>query len=141
MDERVVPQSSGNIHDIVEIVVSEEQIFSFLQTRIRSVWALELLVLLARGPNRTWQSDELVREMRSSTAVVDQAANNLLNAGLVERTPEGTCRFAPASPELRELAGKIEKVYAAKPTAIIKAILTAPDDKLRTFADAFKFRE
>ena len=134
-------KDSWDPYDIVEKVVSEEQIFSFLQTRIRSVWALELLVLLAREPTRMWQSDELVREMHSSTVVVDQALNNLQTVGLVERTTEGGCRFAPVSAELKELAGKIEEVYAAKPTAIIKAILTAPDDKLRTFADAFKFRE
>ncbi len=134
-------KDSWDPYDIVEKVVSEEQIFSFLQTRIRSVWALELLVLLAREPTRMWQSDELVREMHSSTVVVDQPLNNLQPVGLVERTTEGGCRFAPVSAELKELAGKIEEVYAAKPTAIIKAILTAPDDKLRTFADAFKFRE
>ncbi len=120
--------------------MNEEQIFTFLQQQIRSAWALEMLVLFVRNPERLWTFDELVREMRSSAAVVDQALNNLQSARLAERTGAEACRFAPASPDLREVAANIERAYAAKSSAMVRAILTAPDDKLRTFADAFRFK-
>jgi hypothetical protein len=39
------------------------------------------------------------------------------------------------------MAERIEAVYAAKPMAVAKAIMSAPNDKLRIFADAFKLKD
>ncbi len=121
--------------------MTEEEIVSFIQTHMRSLWTLELLLVLASDPNRAWTADELVREMRSSAIAVREAVNDLQSAGLLRQEPEGHYRFAPASPELEELAASIRSAYSARPTTVVRAIFSAPEDKLRIFADAFRFRK
>jgi hypothetical protein len=121
--------------------VTDEQIVAFLRAHIRSVWALELMLLLARERGRTWHPNELVREMRSSSVAVAEALRNLQSAGLAAPDADNRYRYSPASAELDQLAREVEQAYATRPTAVVKAIVTAPDDKLRIFADAFKLKD
>lgn len=119
--------------------VKEADILDFVRTSIGSVWALEMLLVVGGRPERVWQTDELVRELRSSPAAVAGAALLLERAGLLAREGECVCRYRPASPELDRIGELVRKVYAAKPATVIGAIFEMPDDKLRSFAAAFKF--
>lgn len=120
--------------------VKEADILDFVRNSIGSVWALELLLVVGGRPERAWQTDELVRELRSSPAAVAGAALLLERAGLLDRDNEhGCCRYRPVSPELDHLGDLVRKIYAAKPATVIGAIFELPDDKLRSFAAAFKF--
>ena len=64
----------------------------------------------------------------------------LQKAGFVAHD-NGHYRYWPTTPNLEDFAAEIQKLYAVKPTSVIKAILSAPHDKLRTFSDAFKLKE
>ena len=119
--------------------MKESDILDFVRSSIGSVWALELLRVVGGRPERAWQHDELVRELRSSPAAVAGAALLLERAGLLAREGEHVCRYRPASPELDHVGELVRKVYAAKPATVIGAIFEMPDDKLRSFAEAFKF--
>jgi DNA-binding GntR family transcriptional regulator len=121
--------------------VTEDDLLAFIATSIVSVWALELLLLLRRDPGRAWQPDALVRELRSSTSVITDALRRLQDAGLVMRDDDGSARYHSASPQLDRLASELEKIYAAKPMAVINAIVNARTDKLRAFSDAFKLKD
>lgn len=121
--------------------MTEEEIFTFVKASVRSVWALELLLLFRRDPDRSWHADELVRELRGSLAIVTEEMGSLRAAGLVAETAEGRYRYQPASPRVDQLADGVQKLYAAKPMAIVKAIMAAPNEKLRIFSDAFKLKE
>jgi hypothetical protein len=79
--------------------------------------------------------------MRSSAVAVDEALRNLQRVGLVAADTDNRYRYAPASAELDALASGIAQAYATRPTAVVKAIVTAPDDKLRIFADAFRLKD
>jgi hypothetical protein len=121
--------------------VSEDDLLSFVTASIRSVWALELLLLLKQHPTRSWDSDALIRELRSSPVVISDALGSLLGAGLVVEDLGQRYRYAAASPSLDQLVSELEHVYAAKPTTVIKAIVASPADKLRAFSDAFKIKD
>ena len=121
--------------------MKEAEILSFVRSSIGSVWALEMLLLVGGRPERVWRRDELVRELRSSPAAVAGAALVLERAGLVANDGERGCRYRPASPELDHIGQLVRKIYAAKPATVIGAIFDSPDDKLRAFAAAFKFKE
>ena len=120
--------------------MSEEQVIAFIQAHIKSVWALELLILLTEDRNRGWQQEELVRVMRSSAGAIDEAIKNLQAASIVATDADGRYSFAPTSADLDELATGVRNIYGAKPATVVRAIMTAPENKLRIFADAFKFR-
>lgn len=120
--------------------MTDEEIFAFVRTSVRSVWALELLLLLRRSPGRLWHADELVRELRGSPAIVQEELAAMRGAGLVGEA-EGRYRYQPVSAAADALAGALQETYAARPMAVVKAIMAAPNEKLRIFSDAFRLRD
>jgi hypothetical protein len=121
--------------------VKEAEILDFVRSSIGSVWALEVLALVRREPKRAWRFDELVRELRSSPTAIEGASQLLASAGLLARIDDHACRYEPASPELDHIGELVQKIYAAKPATVIGAIFESPDDKLRAFAAAFRFKK
>jgi hypothetical protein len=120
--------------------VTEDDIFAFARNTIRSVWALELLLLLHKVPARGWGVPDLVRELRSSDAVIVPCLEVLKSAGLVAEEVRGW-HYAPATAELDATVAELAKIYAAKPMALAKAIMRAPNEKLTIFSDAFKLKD
>jgi hypothetical protein len=120
--------------------VTEENLIAFIRTHVTSVGALELLLLLRRERDRDRDAADLVRELRSSPAVVADALGALKKAGLVRESADGRHRYAPSTAELEAAAAGVQELYAVKPLAVVKAIVTAPNEKLRIFSDAFKFK-
>jgi hypothetical protein len=123
-----------------ELIVSDASVINFIQAHIKSVWAIEQMLVLAREPDRKWQIDELVLETRSSSTAVREALQNLQSVGLIIQTQEGAYQFAPQSDELRDVAHGILQAYVERPRAVIQAIFAGPKDSLTLFADAFKFK-
>ena len=119
--------------------MTEQDLLQFTRGSIRSVWALELLLLLKREPDRRWPHDELVRELRASTKVVTDSVQDFTAAGLVACEGE-TCAYAPASPLLAELCEALEQAYRRRPVSVINAIVS-PKDKMQSFADAFRLKD
>jgi hypothetical protein len=103
--------------------VTEDDLLAFIASAIGSIWAIELLLLLKHDPGRGWDSASLVRELRSSSIVVDEALERLRVAGLVIQCPAGLHRYHAAPPELDEIASELEQIYRTKPTAVIRAIV------------------
>ena len=120
--------------------VTDQELLGFISGSIRSVWGLELLLLLKRQPERAWASEELVRELRASTMVVDESLEVFRAAGLVMCEDDGRCTYAPASPVLAQLCDDLEKAYRERPVAIVNAIASRRD-KIQSFADAFRLKD
>jgi predicted transcriptional regulator len=119
---------------------SEAEILDFVGTSFRSIWALELLLMLRRTRDRSWAPPEIIKELRSSRAVVVDALNNLTAAGLVIEEDSGGYRYRGVSgPE--EMVDDIERLYAVKPTRMMQKIVNSPNSKLKILSDAFRIRE
>jgi hypothetical protein len=118
------------------------ELVAFVRASIRSVWALELLLLLRRDSDRAWTVASLVQEMRASTPLVAEGLATFEAAGLIRREEGGDESFvyAPATPALAQLAEQLERAYRERPVALVRTILSSPNDKLQSFADAFRFR-
>ncbi len=119
----------------------EDDLFAFIATTVSSVWALELLLLLKRDPEKSWDPDSLIRELRSSRVVIDEALKRLQGAGLVMQDGAMRYRYQTASARLHELVSELEQTYATRPMTVIRTIVSAPSDKLRAFSDAFKLKD
>jgi hypothetical protein len=116
-------------------------VLQFIQSSFKSIWSLELLLFLQRSADRAWSTAELVRELRGSEYVVRQSLTSLLAAGLVSVEANETFRYLPASPDLDRLAIETARAYRERPGAVRQAILSAPNEKLQTFADAFRLKK
>jgi hypothetical protein len=121
--------------------VTEDELLEFIRNSIKSVWALEMLLLFRRERQRAWDASQLLKELRSSDSVVAEALVCLCSAGFVAATPDGPYRYEAASSELDDIAAQIERLYSERPLAMAKAIMSAPNEKLRIFSDAFRLKD
>ena len=110
----------------------------FLQHSIKTVWTLEILLILRRDQNRTWSSEEIIRESRSSTLILQEVLANLHQAGLIDADGSHPIRYRSATPDLERLVEEIASAQARRPAAVTKALLSVSSDKVQNFADAFR---
>lgn len=115
-----------------------DELLRFIGSSFRSIWALELLLLLKRD-RRVWPHPELVATLRASELVVSKALDGLVAAGLASVEEEGAS-YMPASEALASHVDQLEKLYAARPDAVRRAIILAAASGATAFADAFRLR-
>jgi hypothetical protein len=113
----------------------------FLRSTLRSVWELELLLLLRRQRACLWTADELVRDLRASVLIVGDSLDSLQKVGLVSRNANEQYQYWPITPELDQLVDDVAAAYTSSPVAVTEAILSSPSTSVRTFADAFKIKK
>ena len=118
---------------------SNEDILRFIASSFRSVWALELLLVL-KSEQRSWSSDEVVTTMRASDLVVTKGLDALEAAGLVSNN-EDKAQYMPVSKDVATLVDDAEELYAKRPDAVRRAIVSASAVDATAFADAFKLRK
>jgi hypothetical protein len=111
----------------------------FAREHVRSVWGVELLLVLKRDPARRWPPEALVAELRASTSLVVDALMRFERSGLAMRDEGDGWRYAPANPILAELADRLQAAYRERPVSVIN-LIAAPPDPVQGLADAFKFR-
>ena len=119
---------------------ASEELAGFIRHNFRSVWSLELLLFLKRNSESAWGQDQLVEALRASQVVVTTSLEILLAGGLVVPEQEGLARYAPASPDLRRLVDETESLYATKPDAVRRLIVSSAAAGLSAFADSFRLR-
>jgi hypothetical protein len=122
-----------------ELLAEQQDLQAFIRDAIRSVWALELLLIMKREPERLWTPEDLVRELRASGPLVADNLAIFESIGLV-LPQDSAYRYAPASPVLADLCDRLESLYRQKPVSVINAIAGSARDRLQTLADAFKLR-
>ena len=98
-------------------------------------------MFLRRSSGSRWTAAQLVQELRASDAIVTDGLASLQAAGLVTPEAGGTVRYAPASSQLDRLVEQLAQLYRERPMAVTKAIFASPNDKLQSFADAFKLKK
>lgn len=116
-----------------------DDLLRLVGSSFRSVWALELLLLLKRDP-RPHSREELVVALRASNLVVTRALDELVAAGLVTLDEEGV-RYMPASGEAARQIDAVERLYSTRPDAVRRAIVLGTSSGATAFADAFKLRK
>lgn len=116
--------------------LSPEQL-AFIRRSLKSVWALELLLLLRADRERSWTTAELVGELRASDSLVSRVLEDFRRHGLVGG--DGGWRYVEKAPDA-DLCDQIESLYRERPMTLIKAISTPPD-RLQALADAFRIKK
>ena len=121
------------------MAVPSDDLLRFIGSSFRSVWALELLLILKRD-RRLWSREELVSTMRASELVVSKAADGLVSAGLASLEGEGLV-YMPINDQVVHRIEELEKLYSTRPDAVRRAIVSASATGATAFADAFKLRK
>lgn len=128
-------------HNRVGHVLIPDSVLQLIRSSIKSAWALELLLFIRRTATRAWTVEELTAELRSSPSLVASILATLKKAELVKEEPSGSYQYAPATPELDDTVRQLDEINAERPLALIKEIISAPNEKLNSFVEAFKLRK
>ena len=115
----------------------------FIEEIIPTVDAAELLVMLAQHPDRAYSPRDAVEGMRP-TAVTEPAARRYLahfaTRGVVAEEGD-TYRYSPETPELDSMVRALMRVFNERPVTLVRMIYAPRDDKIRSFADAFRIKK
>jgi len=120
-------------------MAADPDLATFIRDQFRSVWALELLLFLKSSPG-AWSGEQLVATLRASEAIVANSLTMLLAGGLIVRGEDGRASYAPATKNLEQLITETEALYAQKPDAVRRLIVSSSTGGLSAFADAFRLR-
>lgn len=116
-----------------------EHVRGFLRTEIKSTWMLDLLMVLKGSAPRAWAPADLIAELRGSKVVVEDCLARLVSLGIVSRD-NGRYHYAGAGNPHAATIEDLVRIYAEQPLAVIKEILSSPNDKIQSFIDAFKLK-
>jgi hypothetical protein len=119
------------------LVADDREFVGFVRESVRSVWALELLLLLRRDVARHWRPAELVRELRANPTLVQDNLAVFQRNGLAVSDEMGWY-FAPANEKLQELTDRLAQAFRERPVATMTLVTHA--DPLQSLSDAFKLR-
>jgi DNA-binding IclR family transcriptional regulator len=119
----------------------QKSLESFIANSFRSVWALELLKLLAEQPGAYFTSRQLIDALRASEAVVEQGIANLTAAGLAIADGDGGVALAVGSARVAELVRAAIDFYGKSPDKVRRLIVAQSAPGVTAFADAFRLRK
>lgn len=120
-------------------MASPDELSSFVASSFRSVWALELLLLLKRE-GRACSTDELVSLMRASPSVVENALESLVTAGLAGSDGDNAS-YMPISVDVASLVDQTEQLYRSRPDRVRRLIIASSSKGLAAFSDAFRLKD
>lgn len=115
-------------------------IAAFLRDHFKSVWALELLLFLKDHAEVAWTDEQLIAALRTSDTIVSTSVATLVAGGLVSSDGKGHVRYAPASHDLSRLVDVTQAIYAKKPDAVRRVIVSGTATGLSAFANSFRLR-
>ncbi|MGH7822689.1 MAG: hypothetical protein ACREQ9_23270 [Candidatus Binatia bacterium] len=110
---------------------------------IDSVYQLEVLLLLRRENETEWDAERLSRELRIDRASVETCLAELGAGGLVARVGSAAAayRYQPSSAALDQAVALLDEAYMNRRVAVISLIYAKPQEKVKSFADAFRLRK
>lgn len=120
-------------------MTSSGDLAPFIASSFRSVWALELLLLL-KADGGSLSTEELVHNLRASPSVVENALESLQAAGLVGET-KGAFSYMPVNAEVAALVEETEQLYRSRPDRVRRLIVAAGNKGLTAFSDAFRLKD
>jgi hypothetical protein len=114
----------------------------FLQQRLSSIDQIAIVLLLMRDPARAWTAPEVAAAVGTPQESAAMRLFLLASGGLVIFEPAGMpkYRYATGNAETHALLSELAALYESDRQAVA-ALVGAPPDPLRSFADAFKLKK
>ena len=120
-----------------EIVASDLK--DFIVAHIDSIAQLEALLLLRENPGESWDAAAAARRLYIGESEGHDALARLCAEGLLTQSEAGF-RYADVAAEKAQMVDRLAKAYATHLIPVTNIIHQKPN-RIREFADAFKFRK
>lgn len=116
-----------------------DRIRDFILKHIDSVAQIEALLLVRSNPQERWNVSQIAARLYTSETEVAEALDRLCAAGLLALDND-IYRFEGISPESAALIQELLALYARHLIPVTNIIHAKPR-RIRSFADAFRFRK
>lgn len=120
------------------------EVRQFVESHIRSLDQLEVLLLVSALPDREWSVDDVYNVVRSSPAVVAERLASFEKAGIFVRSQDPPVyQYRPRNEELARVISSLSGIYKMSRHRIVELIYapSRTDDPITSFTDAFRFRK
>jgi hypothetical protein len=121
-----------------------EAVRRFIVKHIHSVDQLELLVLLRKNPQQEWRPIEISKALERDAGVIEALLKSLESTELITyRDVSGERRYSGSlkNPDLLLGLQELSRWYSTHRVSVVGIIFSKPNDKIQTFADAFRIRQ
>jgi hypothetical protein len=120
-----------------------EEVTRFIIEHLTSVDQLETLLLLRSQPERYWDAEAVGQALYTQPTAASVRLADLHRQGLLaaETQEARAYRYAPATREIEQTISALAELYPAWRVRIISLIYSKPQDNVRAFADAFRWRQ
>lgn len=118
-----------------------DRVRHFVLTYISSVLQLEIILQLHAAGARFLPLKELGSALGLDTGSLQEQLADLVRHGLVasQNKPEPVYAYASAYPEQDLAVAELAQAYRNYRVSVINLIYSRPTEKIRTFAEAFRF--
>lgn len=114
---------------------------NFIDQRLESVAQLEILILLKQNPDRHWSPADVAKVLCTAEGSCAQGLMHWQRHGLCGLiSAEPRYHYQPANAQLDALVAGLLESYTDYRVSVISRIYAKPVDRVRTFAEAFRFR-
>lgn len=120
-----------------------DDVRKLLTEHVRSLMALELLLLVCAQGEREWSALDLERELRSSREWTDLELRHLVGSGLITAIEGQPPRFRchVHATDAKDAVAWLAKSYPERRFSIIQVLYPPAPGPIQSFADAFKIRK
>lgn len=116
-----------------------DHVAAFIRSSVRSIWALEAILLMRSASDRAWTAEALTFALRGALPLTENILAEFTAAHIAVRGPDGVFRYAPDA-KIAALIDELARIHAEFPLAVAKAVARAPNDKIQSFIDAFRLK-
>lgn len=115
----------------------------FIVNEVGSIAQLELLLLLHQDARKDWNAEEAARALYTAADATAALLEGFRARGFVtvSDTQPPRYQFASRKPEHEQLVRDLAELYQTRRVTVINLIYAGPEQKLRSFADAFRLRK
>jgi hypothetical protein len=114
----------------------------FLKKCVPTVFSAELLLELAKHPDRWWELGDLLASVPPANVARQDARKYLeTQAQLVKLDADERVRYLPTTEEIHSHVQTLARAYNERPVTLIRVIYAFRDSRIRSFADAFRIRK
>jgi hypothetical protein len=128
----------------MEDAAFSDEFCQFLRVAVPTVDAAELLLLLQRDRERWWSAAEAAAALAPGVSLTETEVTQYFgvfqSSALVAVAPDKRVQYRPAHGTLEAHGRLLAQAYAERPVTLIRVIYALRDNKIQSFADAFRLR-